>query len=236
MRQRQQAAPGIRRVARVVATFVVAALVVGSAAPARADSDDEAPVFAVQNRKFNLKHEFDLGVGTLPINAYTKGVTLGVAYTYHFSPMWAWEVARFVYSFGVATSLRNELVQDFMAEPTRLQAINYFASSSVVVKPLYGKLAFSNRRVVHMEVFFALGLGVGFYTNAAASPTALSGGGLGTPRPGFDVGGGLRFFLSERWSLRLDVRDLTYFKSFTQTDSDMYIGLAAAVTFGSAGR
>lgn len=228
----------MRSAPRRLGWILLGALALSVVAPAlaRADSDEDAPVFAVQNRKFNLKHEFDIGVGVLPINAFTKGLTASAAYTYHFSPMWAWEIARFAWSFGLGTGLRDELVNDFMVDATKLQNINYFGSSSLVVKPLYGKLAFTNRRVVHVEVFFALGASVGVFTNAAQSPNAISSNTGGVIRPGFDAGGGFRFFLDEHFSLRLDIRDLTYFKAGPATDSELYLGLSLAVTFGGGGR
>ena len=212
-------------------------LAVVDPAPARADSDEDAPVFAVQNRKFNLRHEFDVGVGVLPINAFTKGLTASAAYTFHFSPLWAWEIARVAYSFGLATGLREELITVGAADATRkLDFINYFASSTLLLKPLYGKLAFTNRRVVHVEAFFALGAAVAGFTNVADSPGLIASTSGGALRAGFDAGGGFRFFLDENFSLRFDIRDLTFFTSGGSTASELYLGLALALTFGNGGR
>lgn len=192
----------------------------GAEVDARADADSDAPVYAVQNRRFNLKNEFNLNFGVLPMNAYTKGLTLGGGYTYHFSQLWAWEIIQFTYSFGVDTNLKQELVENYMAMPTAIPQLNYYASSSAIFKPLYGKLALTNRWVVHVEAFFAAGAGVGVYIN----PQVV--------RAGFDVGGGLRFHLNDLFSVRLDIRDLTYFKAGGATDSELYLGIGIAITLG----
>ena len=68
----------------LLATLVATALAAPTAARA-ADTGGDAPIYAVQNRAFHLRHEFHLGVGVLPINAFTKGITLGGGYTFHFA-------------------------------------------------------------------------------------------------------------------------------------------------------
>ena len=69
---------------------------------ARAEDEEEhTATYAVQNRRFKLGHELQVAVGMLPLNAFTKGVTVGGGYTYHFSDAWAWEIGHFVYSFDM---------------------------------------------------------------------------------------------------------------------------------------
>ena len=53
-------------------------------------------------------------------------------------------------------------------------------------------------------------------------------------RAGFDVGGGFRFYVSDRFSVRLDIRDYTFFQK-SGTYDELFIGLAGAVTFGGGG-
>ena len=220
------------RIAHLLGLATVALALLGGARLARADADQEAPVYAVQNRQFVLKHELNLNLGILPINAYSKGFTVGGGYTYHFSPMWAWEIAQFNWAVPVNTSLKQDLVSNFGVEPTneRFQVVQWFASSSVVLKPLYGKFSLGNRYLVHVEAFFVLGAGAGAFINPA------------TTRPGLDGGVGLRFFISDHWSVRLDVRDVTYLYTKTSSvsslasTSDMYLGLGIAVSFGGGAR
>jgi outer membrane beta-barrel protein len=212
-----------------LALGVLAAAVALASVPhaARADAESDAPVFAVQNRQVNLKHEFHLGFGVLPINAFTKGLAVQAGYTYHFNPLVAWEIAQFTYAFGVDTSLKQQLVQDYGVMPARLDPfLNYFASSNVVFKPLYGKFSLTNRWVVHIEAFFVAGPSVGVFAVGQS------------PAPGFDVGGGLRVFINDLFSVRLDARDLTHFYSSlgASTQSELYLGIAAAISLGGGAK
>jgi outer membrane beta-barrel protein len=216
---------------RALTLGAFAAVLAAGAAPARADSEESAPVFAVQNRQFNLRNELHVGVGVLPINAFTKGLTVGGGYTFHFSSMWAWEIAQFQYAFGLNTSLRQELLEIVPngqngVQPTKLEWIRYFGSSSLLLKPAYGKFSLGNKYVVHVEGYLALGPAVGAFA----------------PRDymvfGFTGGGGLRFFLSEHWSVRVDLRDVTLFNGDAKNGavgkptSELYLGLAIALTLG----
>lgn len=214
---------------RLPLALVAALALLGTARAARADVDESAPIFAVQNRLFQPRHEFHLGVGVLPINAFTKGITLGAGYTYHFSELWAWEIGQFAYSFNVDTSLKQQLLEIAEVQPTQITSLAWFASTTAVFKPLYGKLALTNKWILHMEVFLCAGAAVGGFVNARAE--SVSAFKSENVRAGLDAGGGFRFYVSERFSVRLDVRDYTFFKSGGTYD-ELYIGLAGAVTFG----
>lgn len=194
---------------------------VGAASARAAEDDGQAPIYAIQNRHFEMRHELQATVGVLPINAFTKGLTVGGAYTYHFSPVWSWEIAQFAYSFTVDTSLKQELLTNFQVQPTQIESLEMFGSSNIVLTPFYGKLAALNRHVMHLELFLEAGPAVGKYIN----PSVV--------RAGFDAGGGLRFFLSEYFSLRVDVRDYTFFKG-TSPASELFIGLSVALTLGGS--
>jgi outer membrane beta-barrel protein len=188
---------------------------------ARADEDERVATYAVQNRKYKLGHELNLSVGVLPLNAFTKGVPIGGGYTYHFNDLIAWEVAQFYYSFGTDTGLKDSLVSNFGVSPTSEQfgVIDYFGSTNFVLKPMYGKYALFNRWVVHTEFFIALGPAFSKFINPAVF------------RAGFDAGFGIRLWLMKYFSLRLDVRDYTFFAG-SSPKSDMHIALSLALSFG----
>jgi outer membrane beta-barrel protein len=190
---------------------------------ASAADDDDAAAYAVQNREYRLGHELHAGIGTLPLNAFSKGFTVGGGYTYHFNSLWAWEIAQFEYSIGIDTGLKKQLLDNFQVQPTQIESVSYIGSSTILFKPFYGKLAAVNRSVIHMEIFLALGGAFAHYQN----PDAY--------RFGFDAGAGIRFYLGEHFSFRLDVRDYTFFNG-TKPESELYLGLAAALSFGGAVR
>jgi len=213
----------MQRSTLVPAAGSLVAIALACLAPGVARADDEPVTYAVQNREFPIRHELTASVGVLPVNAFTKGITLGVGYTYHFTPTWSWEVAQFAYSFGIDTALKQELLSNFQVQPTQIEQLELFLSSNVVATPLYGKLALVNRWVVHLEFFLDAGPALGRYLN----PTVWRGG--------FDAGGGFRFFVNQLFSVRVEVRDYTFFKGASPA-SEMYIGLAAALSFGGGAR
>ncbi len=187
------------------------------------DDAEQAGTYAVQNRAFQLKHELNASGGVLPLNAFVKGLTFGGGYTYHFSDLWAWEVAQFMYAKGLDTDLRDELMSNFTpVAPTLIESVEYLGSTSVVVKPFYGKFALLNQSVVHAEMFFVLGAGF-----VKMKPSAF--------RPGPDFGAGMRFHLGGHWSLRFDVRDYVLFKDITKglsAKNELWLALSIALSLG----
>jgi outer membrane beta-barrel protein len=164
------------------------------AAPAAADEFDEGgTLYAIQPRKHALGHEFTLGVGTIPMDAYYKGLTGTFQYTYHFNDAWAWEIVSFTYSSNIWTSLRGDLEQNWKVKPVNIPEMQYFADSNLVWKPLYGKLAYANRSLIFGELYFTIGPAVAKYN----TPGAYIGG---------DAGAGFRVHLSQYFSARLDLR------------------------------
>lgn len=153
--------------------------------------ENPGTVSAIQQRAYRLQHELDLSVGVLPLDAFYKGLYAQISYTAHFSESFAWQVGRAAYSYSARTGLREQLERDFGVLPTVFDEVQFFFGSDVVWKPLYGKLSVLNQWVLHGEVFLLLG-GTAFkFTNAF--------------RPGVNVGGGARLFISQYLSARLDV-------------------------------
>ncbi len=180
----------MKRLTAVV--VVLATLGVGSVAAA-GQFDEGGTLYAIQNRRHVMGHEFTLGIGTLPMDAFYKGLTGTFQYTYHFNDAWAWEIVSFSYSKNIWTSLREDLEQNWKVRAVDIPEMNYFGDSNLVWKPLYGKLAYLNRSLIYGELFFTAGPAVAKYT----TPGAYIGG---------DAGFGLRVHLSSHFSTRFDLR------------------------------
>lgn len=166
--------------------------------PLAADEIRPYSSMVVQNRVHSPTHEFTLGLGLLPQDAFTKGVTVSGSYTLHFSERWAWEVAHFYYSFPWETRLRDEL-RALDVQPTPFEIVEYYLASSVVYKPLYWKGSWLNSRLAHGEFFFDAGGAYAWYTRSN--------------RPGLSVGAGARVYVTRRLSFRFDTRYLVFFDS-----------------------
>ncbi len=192
--------------------------VVGLLGPAVAQAE-EPSVLAIQNRKHTMRHEYTLWVGVLPLDAFTKGLTFSGGYTLHLSNLVAWQVGQFTYSVGIDTRLADELAA--LAQPigpTPFEVVDYYATSNLVLKPLYGKMVALNRTVVHHELLVQLGAGAGWMT-------------LST-RPVLEAGIAWRLFLDRHTSLRFDLRDAV-FLARGDAHNELWLGAGLSVSFGA---
>lgn len=185
---------------------------------------DEARLEVLQNRKYRLLHEIALLGGSLPADAYYKGFTGSIGYTLHFGEVFAWEVLQFTYSFNLDTKLKKELVRVAGSQGQTADdfpEITWIAASHLVLKPLYGKEALFNTKVVHLEVFLQAGPA---FLNRANAETTLAFG--------FDVGFGVRFWLSKWASVRFDIYELVY---FLEQKPEQALHLHAGIAFNLRG-
>ena len=197
--------------------MMLALLLGGLSAQALADGPS---TLAVQNRLHSQTHEFGAGVGLLPVDAFTKGLTFGGAYTIHFNDLLAWEVGQFTWSYGLRTSLYDDL-ENLSVGPTPFETVRGFASSNFVFKPIYGKLAVLNRSLVYQELFLVAGGGYGWLT--------LTG------RPLIDVGLGVRIYAGKHFSVRFDARDCMFFGP-ADVDNEVWLSLGGSLAFGERTR
>lgn len=205
---------------RVLIVLAMAAILWPAAASAQSDSLRPYSALVVQNRLNNPTHEITLGLGVLPLDAFTKGITVSGAYTLHFSERWGWEVGQFSYSFHRDTALKDEL-RALDVQPTPFELVDYYLTSSVLFKPLYWKGSWLNSSLTHGEIFFNLGGAYAWYTRSN--------------RPGATMGTGARLYLSRNISFRLDLRYLMFFddKFFDAFDfkDELSIGLGTSIGF-----
>ncbi len=196
---------------RTLAALLAAAAL--SPVPALAQEFEEGgKLYAVQNRKYVQGHEFLIGLGTVPMDAFYKGITGTFAYAYHFSDMWAWEIASGTYSLNVDTSLRDELENNFGVRPTRFPELQFFVGSNIIFKPLYGKFAFLNDSLMYAELYLTAGPSVANYENAGVFI-------------GLNVGGGARLYLTKNFSIRFENRYYQFIsaETFQDTESELFL-------------
>jgi outer membrane beta-barrel protein len=181
--------------------------------------EDEAParVSVVQRRQYTMRHELSVSGGFLPLDAFYKGVTVNVGYTFHFNDHFAWRVARGAYDKTIDTGLKRQLQQQFGVLTTEYPEVQWMLGSDLVWNPFYGKTAFMNLVVLHLQLFLLLG------GDAVKVQTEIL--------PALNFGGGIRFFATEWLSLKLEASNHFVFgkKSFNVVD----LQLAAAVNLGS---
>lgn len=174
----------------------------------------------VQNRRHDPTHEFSAMIGVLPLDAFTKGLTVGGAYTLHFTELLAWEVVQFNYSFHFDTDLKADLAA-FDVGPTPFEVLDYYASSNLVFKPVYWKGSLLNSGLVRGELYAVLGGAFGAFTRSN--------------RGGADIGGGVRLFTSDYVSWRFDARYFLFFNDNIlddfSTKDELAINFGASLSF-----
>ncbi len=204
----------VGRMLRACAILSVASLAAGTATVAVAQNEStRLATVAVQNRRHLESHEFGVAIGVLPLDAFTKGLTISLAYTYHFDETFAWEMLQGTYSIPIRTPLNDDL-EALDIRPTPFEVVQAYATSNFVFKPIYWKGAWLNGSLIYGEIFMTVGGGAGVLTRSI--------------RPAIDAGLGFRFFASENVSFRLDVRDIAFVTS-SDIQNEIWIGLGLSI-------
>ncbi len=207
---------------------VVVGLLLGFSLPASAQYDDEVgggTAVVIQNRKFKMAHELTLQGGVLPLDAFAKGITASGRYTLHFDDFHAWEIGAGTFALNVDTGLKDQLINVHGVEPEALAALQLTLESNYVMKPFYGKVALFNQALLYAEIFAVVGITASYWTD-------------GSWRPGPDVGVGARFFVSEWFAVRADIRHAVVFNGIPLSDPNatvdgvMYLGIGASFNVG----
>lgn len=198
-------------------------LLLGGPATAAGDvaSERGGELYSIEKRDLMGHHELSLLVGALPLDAFAKGLTLQGSYTYHFTHLIAWDLVSGTYSFNFETGLEEELRERFDVQPEKEPRLLAFVHSNFVLKPMYGKIALLNDKVATGEIFFVAGPCLGFYEGGAVPF-------------GFDYGAGLRLFLGQYFSVRLDIRNYMLLPDFNSMENHLYLSLGLSLTFGFA--
>ncbi len=164
------------------------------------------PAIAIQRPKFLMAHELGLSAGSMPLDAFQKGWSLGLSYSIHFDEYITWEVLDVRIAALVSTNLRDSLIDTFAIPPEDFNAPRLMATTGLEVSPIYGKQVFLNDTVVHQAVYLGAHAGVIFGDRETFGDT------LADLRPAVGLGIGYRVFLSKSFSLRFDFRDFLSFR------------------------
>jgi outer membrane beta-barrel protein len=192
--------------------------------------DSEEKVFAVQNRIFHRDHEIDLSLGYIADDSFHHVYPIGVGYIYHLNEHFSWEVGRFSYLYNTDKNLKESLSEDFGVQPERFPKQQYMFHSHLMFKPLYGKSAFLNRKVINHEVYAYAGAGMVHYEWEYST-----GGTEGEDAISLSMGIGMKYFISERYCLNVELRDLVNFRE-SDTENNLYFAVGVGYRFNMAPR
>ena len=195
-------------------------------AAAAEDTDvQEAQRVVIQNRKFKLGLEATFEGATLPLDPFYKGLAATGRLTWHFNDFHAWELVSGTASYNLDSSLTDQLLKNFGIQRAQLPGLNAMIESDYILKPFYGKFALANRTLLYQEVYLAAGATVSLWSD-------------NTIRFGPNVGGGLRFFSSEWFSTRFDIRyavvgqETPFLDKDATIDGVLYLGIGACFSVG----
>lgn len=194
----------VRRTPWLWLMAVLIPLVCLSVAPTvRAEDEqlDQGKVFAIQERAYRMNHEFSLSFGFLPLDAFYKMFSINGHYIVHFDDLWAWEAVHLGFSkyLSVDTGLKGELNDRWDTQPTDPEEnrIDFTLDTNLMIKPFYGKAVLFDDVVIFGETYLVFGLGAEKFETAWF--------------PAVNVGIGLRVYLAETVSARLEVREYVHF-------------------------
>ncbi|MGC9324274.1 MAG: outer membrane beta-barrel domain-containing protein [Desulfomonilia bacterium] len=191
---------------------------------------DAQRVDAIQERIFHRNHEISLSLGYIPDDDFYHAYPVGLAYTYHFNHLLAWEVIRGQVFVNMEKDLKKDLEENFGVTPQEFEEPLYMFHTCVVLKPFYGKDAVWNGGILNHESSFSLGAGLVTYENqySYGDPDTQNVASL-------CIGYAVKYFLSKNLCLNLEVRDLVNFRE-DKTVNDVYLGLGFSLRFNLAPR
>ncbi len=191
--------------------------------------DDEEKVSAVQNRLFHRNHELSASIGYIADDAFYVIYPVSIGYTYNFSDNWGWEVGRLQYFINQERGLIDELL-DLNAAAARFQEPKYMIDSHIVWKPLYGKSALLNHKVINHETYLFAGGGVTRYeTNYSYGESDTE------DAMNISFGAGFKYFINQKFCLNVEVRDILNFRK-DDNENNIYFGLGLGWRFNLAPR
>ena len=206
---------------KLAVMVVLGVLGVSGLAPA------SSPVVA--NKTYDLGGRFEVTLSPVMsiVDKYTRHVGVSLSGAYYFNDYIGLE-AEFGYNFIASDKkLLNEIlntatpnaIQDVERLPLNdLKRLQWDATLSLFLSPLYGKIDFSAELAVSLHLYFLVGGGVGQYRY---SELAWSGPVVFEKRtvsygikPTVLVAGGLLFHINRNFSLRLEIRDAFFYDDY----------------------
>lgn len=195
-----------------------------SSAPVLAQEEEDIfavpKTYSVQNRKFKLGNQISGHLGYMPMDSFTKGIVLGASYTKYFSDFTGWEILNVNWVTSMDTGLRKQLINDYGANPGDLPDFpEWYITSNLVYTPIYNKNLLFNKSIVWGDITFVGGPGFGSFKNDDIKPL-------------INVGAVLRFFIDQKKSFKVDIRENLPFLS-TGVEPFLFIGASYTYQFDS---
>ena len=208
--------------ARTLAAGVLAAAL-ACAVPARAGAQSKADAFegkvppiAGQLFRKSGRTELTLSFDTSLNDAFYTKYFLGVKADYHFTEHWDVGIEA---QGGLTVQTSSAVVCTAAAGCTNATTemmrqvpgkIRWIVGAQGEWSPIYGKLDALSESVAHMDLSLIAGPDLIAYDEVLSTAQAQAGAPATLTKIGGHVGLGMRFFVSERWAVRLEFKDYLY--------------------------
>jgi outer membrane beta-barrel protein len=195
--------------------FLLASLVCGAAAAQPIDPD--VRVHVVEKRPFTEAQRWEVSFfGSAQVNPkFTQHAGVSMEVAYHLRENFAAQLSALWFPRAVQSGLSEELLARAGEAPESAEAflLQGAVLAGVELMPIYGKLDVFDGRILRLGVYLNAGLGAGktrLQLRPATDPnTGRTFGDTGY-RPVASLGAGLRVFVNDRFTVRLELRDLAY--------------------------
>jgi outer membrane beta-barrel protein len=200
---------------------VLAAGVAGAQQQVGLPDDEVMRVHVIEKRPFTEAGRWELSFfGATQVNPkFTVHTGLSAELAYHIRENLALQLGASFFPLAQQSSLTEELLTKTLEAPFTAEA--FLLRGDVVagleLMPIYGKLNVFDGKILRLGMYFNAGLGVA-KTRLQLRPPGKDNLGNDTPRsfgdtglrPLASLGTGLRVFVTERFTVRLELRDLAY--------------------------
>jgi len=196
--------------------FLLASLLCG-AALAQETGGDVVRVHVLEKRPFTEAGRWELSFfGNTQVNPrFTVHAGVAAELSYHLRENLAAQVGVFWFPLSSQSSLAEELLTKGRVAPESAEAflLRGAALAGLELMPVYGKLDVFDGKILRLGMYLNGGLGVAktrLQLRPSSDPVTGSTFGDTGFRPIASLGIGLRVFLGDRFTVRLELRDFVY--------------------------
>ncbi len=195
--------------------LLLSTLVCGAAAAQPVDPD--VRVHVVEKRPFTEAERWELSFfGDAQVNPkFTAHAGVSLELAYHLRENFAAQITGLWFPYAVQSGLSEELLTKAGEAPEAASSflIRGAVLGGVELMPIYGKLDVFDGKILRLGFYLNAGLGAAA-TRLQLRPSTdpITGRTFGDTgyRPLASLGAGLRVFVSDRFTVRLEIRDLAY--------------------------
>lgn len=181
--------------------------------------------------------------GVMPYDSLINHVMVGGHLDWHLTDHYGWQILELQLGFPTVTDFTTNLVQTDGISRLETVKLKLLASTSFKMSPIYGKIRFFGRTILHLDVYLSLGLGIAstetlrFESTGKTNPGVQTVANTGTD-PMLNVGLGFKVFLNDAMGMVIDLRDYVvssqvYGSRSFKSNFAVFLGLSFFIpTFG----